>query len=294
MTASMTGFATATGTGLGWRWEWEIRSVNGKGLDLRLRVPDWISGLEQALRGRVRAAAQRGSITLSLRLVHDAPEAGGIDPRAVETALEQIAAVERIAAASGRDLLAVRATDILAMRPAAGGPDAAAVDALRQMLVADAEARLMPAFERNRAAEGRALDAILIARLDEIGDLLSRAAAAAEARRAGQGDMLRAAIDRLGAEVHVDPDRLAQELALLWVKQDVTEEIDRLAAHLGAARDILAGPGPKGRKLDFLMQEFNREANTLCAKSQDPELTARGLDLKSVIDQLREQVQNVE
>ncbi len=294
MTTSMTGFASASGAAGGWRWSWELRSVNGRGFDLRLRMPDWIPGLEQALRGRVRAAASRGSLTLSLRLARDGAGADGIDRAAVEAALAQIRAVERIAAAQGRELLPARATDVMAIRPGSEAPDEAAAEALRDALLAHAEAELLPAFERARADEGRALDAILTARLDEIGDLLSRAGEAAAARRAGQGAALSAAIDRLGAEVRVDPDRLAQELALIWVKQDVAEELDRLAAHLSAARDLVAADGPKGRKLDFLLQEFNREANTLCAKSQDAGLTAVGLDLKTVIDQLREQIQNVE
>lgn len=294
MTMSMTGFATAAGAAEGWRWSWELRSVNGRGLDLRLRLPDWIPGLEQALRARVRGRAARGSLTLSLRLSREAGGPGGIDRAAIEAALAEIRAVEGIAAAEGRELSPVRATDILAMRPAAELPDEAGLAALREALLAHAEAELLPAFARTRVEEGRALDAILTARLDEIGDIVSRARHAAEARRAGQGAGLRAAIDRLGAEVAVDPDRLAQEVALIWVRQDATEELDRLAAHLAAARDLVSGAGPKGRKLDFLMQEFNREANTLCAKAQDAALTALGLDLKTVIDQLREQVQNVE
>ncbi len=294
MTASMTGFASVEGSGHGWRWSFELRSVNGKGLDLRLRIPDWVPGLEQALRGRVRAVAARGSVTLALRLVPDADQAAGLDPRAVEAALERIRAVERIAAHQGRELVPLRATDILALRPERQAADEAQAAELLQALLAHADAELLPAFDRARRDEGHALDAILNARLDEIGDLLSRAGDAAEARRAGQGDVLRAAIDRLGAEVTLDPDRLAQELALIWVRQDVTEELDRLAAHLAAARDLIAADGPKGRRLDFLLQEVAREANTLCAKSQDAALTALGLDLKTVIDQVREQVQNVE
>lgn len=294
MTASMTGFASVEGSGHGWRWSFELRSVNGKGLDLRLRIPDWVPGLEQALRGRVRAVAARGSVTLALRLVPDADQAAGLDPRAVEAALERIRAVERIAAHQGRELVPLRATDILALRPERQAADEAQAAELLQALLAHADAELLPAFDRARRDEGHALDAILNARLDEIGDLLSRAGDAAEARRAGQGDVLRAAIDRLSAEVTLDPDRLAQELALIWVRQDVTEELDRLAAHLAAARDLIAADGPKGRRLDFLLQEVAREANTLCAKSQDAALTALGLDLKTVIDQVREQVQNVE
>ncbi len=292
----MTGYATAPDAADGWTWSWEIRSVNGRGLDLRLRVPDWLPGLEPRLRALVQGQAVRGSVSISLRLAREGGEAGdgGLDRAAIEQALARIRAVEAVAAAEGRELLPVRATDVLAMR---SGPEALGAEesaALRDRVLATFETQALPAFAASRAAEGQALDAILTQRLDEIGDLVARARAAAEARRPGREAALSAAIARLPAEIAVDPDRLAQELALIWVKQDVSEELDRLDTHLGAARGLVAAEGPKGRRLDFLTQEFVREANTLCSKSQDRELTALGLDVKSVIDQLREQVQNVE
>ena len=146
-----------------------------------------------------------------------------------------------------------------------------------------------------RATEGAALAAVLTAQLDRIGGLTNEAATEVAARSARQADTLRDAVARVLAVTEtVDPARLAQELALLAVKTDVTEELDRLAAHVAAARGHLAETGSVGRKLDFLMQEFMREANTLCAKAQSLALTRIGLDLKTVIDQMREQVQNVE
>ena len=160
--------------------------------------------------------------------------------------------------------------------------------------MAEFDSHVLPAFLEVRSAEGAALDAILNQRLDEIASLIARAETAARDRMAGQGQALSDAVARVMADGPADPDRLAQELALIAVRQDVTEELDRLRTHVDAARTLLAVEGPKGRKLDFLMQEFNREANTLCSKSQDSALTAVGLDLKTVVDQLREQVQNVE
>ncbi|SPJ22312.1 YicC/YloC family endoribonuclease [Palleronia abyssalis] len=293
MTASMTGFASETGAWEGWTWGWEMRSVNGKGLDLRLRVPDWIGGLETGLRQRVQAALARGNVTVSLRLTREAIS-GGVDRVAVETALTQISTVEAIAAEKGRPLAPVRAIDILQIRTAPESLSPEAEAGLRDTLIAQFEDEVLPAFVTSRLDEGRALDAILMQQLDRIGDLVAQASTAARDRQAGQGDALRAAIARIAPEASVDPDRLAQELALLAVKQDVTEELDRLCAHVAAAKAEMRRDGPKGRKLDFLMQEFNREANTLCSKSQDAALTAIGLDLKTVIDQLREQVQNVE
>ncbi len=290
----MTGYASATGAVQGWSWTWELRSVNGKGLDLRLRVPDWVAGLEPALRGRLQEVAARGSLTLSLRLTRAEDAADALDRPALQEALAQIRAVEHLAASSGRELAAVRATDVLALQGAAPPLSEAETAALRDALLRHFDRAVAPAFAASRGAEGQALNAILSARIDDIADLVARAGAAAAARRSGQGDALAAAVARIGAEIRVDPDRLAQELALIWVRQDVTEELDRLAAHVAAARDLVAADGPKGRRLDFLMQEVNREANTLCAKSQDSDLTALGLDLKTTIDQLREQVQNVE
>jgi uncharacterized protein (TIGR00255 family) len=146
-----------------------------------------------------------------------------------------------------------------------------------------------------RRAEGRALAQVLAAQLDRIAGLTADAQAETANRSATQADTLREALARvLAASDAVDETRLAQELALLAVKTDVTEELDRLSAHVDAARALVADPAPVGRKLDFLMQEFMREANTLCSKAQSLALTRIGLDLKTVIDQMREQVQNVE
>ena len=146
-----------------------------------------------------------------------------------------------------------------------------------------------------RASEGAALRSILSGQLDQIAGLVEQAAGAAQAREGQMAETLRAQLARVTDNADpVDEPRVAQELALIAVKSDITEELDRLRAHVGAARDLLSQGVPIGRKLDFLSQEFNREANTLCAKSQHTGLTAIGLDLKAVIDQMREQVQNVE
>jgi len=154
---------------------------------------------------------------------------------------------------------------------------------------------LIQAFEAARAAEGAALKQVLARQIAEIARLTEEAGVAATARAAGQAEALRAAIERvIGVSDAVEPARLAQELALIAVKTDVTEELDRLLAHVAQARELVEAGEPVGRRLDFLMQEFNREANTLCSKSQSTELTRIGLELKTVIEQMREQVQNVE
>ncbi len=297
MTVSMTGFAAARGAGLGHAWAWDIRSVNGKGLDLRLRVPDWIDGLEAALRAELQKALGRGNISLSLKVAREAGAEAGprVNPEMLAAVLAALGTVEQAAMAQGVTLAQPNAADVLAMR---GVLDMAAAEEdtapLRAALLSDLPA-LLADFAAMRRAEGAALARILTAQVDEIARLAAAATRAAVARRPRAAAALNEALARVAAnaEGH-DGARVAQELAMLAVKSDVTEELDRLAAHIAAARALLADPGPVGRKLDFLMQEFLRESNTLLSKSQDIDLTRIGLDLKTVIDQMREQVQNVE
>ncbi len=296
MLRSMTAFASARGSGEGHCWSWELRGVNGKGLDLRLRVPDWIEGLEAALRARLAAALARGNVTVSLRVERE--EGAGtlsINRRRLEEVLSALATIEARARARGMVLAPASAAEVMDAR---GVMDSAAQEvdgvALGRLLLADLEP-VLQSFLEMRAAEGAALERVLSARLDEIARLIQAASEAAEARGPEIERSFRSSVARvLDAAEGLDPTRIAQELALLAVRADVTEEIDRLRAHVAAARDLLAAGSPVGRKLDFLMQEFNREANTLCSKAQNTRLTAIGLELKTVIDQMREQVQNVE
>lgn len=301
---SMTAFATRRGQGVGHVWSWDLRSVNGKGLDLRLRLPDWVEGLEPAVRSRLGAALARGSIALGLRLTR---ESGGeglrVNAAGLAAALNALAEAQAAARSLGFDTAPVSPAEILGLRgvldqggAAAEGADETPAEraAVLAALIADLDA-LLADFAQMRAAEGAALARLLDDQIGQIAALTLDARAAAEARREAAGDALKAALARVaGAAPEMDPDRVAQELALLAVKSDVTEELDRLGAHVGAARALLAEAGPVGRKLDFLCQEFNREANTLCSKAGNPALTRIGLDLKHVIDQMREQVQNVE
>lgn len=297
MIISMTGFAAARGQGAGYAWVWDIRSVNGKGLDLRLRVPEWIDGLEPALRAEMSRGLQRGNVSLTLKVARDAgvAEALAINQGVLAGVLAALGQVEQAAMQAGVTLRQATAADVLSMR---GVMEAGAVEVdtapLRAALLADLPG-LMAAFVASRVAEGAALDAVIAGQLDTIARLTAEAGIEAAARRDAAATSLRDGLARVLANSDgVDEGRVAQELALLAVKQDVTEELDRLAAHTAAARALLSDPGPVGRKFDFLTQEFMREANTLCAKSQAAALTRIGLDLKTVIDQMREQVQNVE
>ncbi|WP_367397319.1 YicC/YloC family endoribonuclease [Roseovarius sp. PS-C2] len=296
MLNSMTAFASATGTHQAHGWTWDLRSVNGKGLDLRLRVPDWIEGLEAALRARLGKALTRGNVNLSLR-VHAEDQSGQltVNDALLDDILTAMAHVEARAMQTGVTLAPSTPADLLAMRGVldAGGGDQDTAP-LRDALLKDFET-LLTGFLEMRASEGAALRSILSGQLDQIAKLVEQAAAAAQVREGQMAETLRAQLARVTDNADpVDEPRVAQELALIAVKSDITEELDRLRAHVGAARDLLSQGVPIGRKLDFLSQEFNREANTLCAKSQHTGLTAIGLDLKAVIDQMREQVQNVE
>ncbi|MBD3785856.1 MAG: YicC family protein [Sphingomonadales bacterium] len=292
----MTGFASGQGAAAGHDWSWDIRSVNGKGFDLRLRLPE-IEGLEAAVRSAVAQVAARGNITLNLRVTRSSgAEAATLNPAALHAAIAALVQVQEAARDRGLELAPSRGTDLLALRGVmeAGPAKAESPEALKAALLRDLT-ELLTDFRAMRVTEGGEIGAVIVAQLDQIAALTEAAAAAAEARRPESQAALRAALARVieGAP-GADPDRVAQELALIAVKGDVTEELDRLRAHVTSARALVRAEGPVGRKLDFLTQEFVREANTLCSKSGSTALTAIGLDLKAVIDQMREQVQNLE
>jgi len=296
MIRSMTGFAAKSGSMAPHSWGWELRAVNGKGLDLRIRVPDWIPGLEAGLRAALAAGVARGNVTLGLRVNRE--ESSGslaVNETQLTTVLDALCRIEAAAMDAGVSLAPSKATDIVTMR---GVLEQAATEddngALGKALMAEFDSVLAD-FNAMRTSEGAALERILRDQLGQISTLTAEAAELAQARSAQTEEVMRRNLARVIDNVDgIEPDRIAAELALIAVKADITEEIDRLAAHVTAAETLLAGDGPVGRKLDFLMQEFNREANTLCAKSQNSDLTRVGLALKAVIDQLREQVQNVE
>jgi uncharacterized protein (TIGR00255 family) len=296
MRQSMTGFASGQGEALGLTWTWDLRSVNARGLDIRVRVPDWVDGLEQTLRALVTKSVARGSVTVSLRLQSKGTEpAQELNEAQLDRVLTAMMHIEAEAMARGLSLTASSAADLITVR---GVMDTAHQQSdpaeVRAALVADF-APVLDSFIASRNSEGAALEDVLNGQVDQIAALVSQADTVAEARKDEQADRMRAAMARVvDAHDGVDEQRIAQELALIAVKADVTEEIDRLRTHVDAARALLGAGGAVGRKLDFLMQEFNREANTLCSKAQSAPLTAVGLELKTVIEQMREQVQNVE
>lgn len=292
----MTGFARAAGADSGWNWAWEARSVNGRGLDLRLRLPTGLDRIDQRVRALAAGRFQRGSVSLSLAVEPTSGTGEMRVDRARLTAYLELAA--ELQAAHGlapprvEGLLALRGVVDVAERGAMDlGQTGAAFDAA----VLETLDATLSALAAVRAAEGARLAVVLSQTLDAIASLVT----AARGIAAIQPGALRARLmqqlaDLVGASPALSAERLAQEVALLAVKADVAEELARLDAHVAQARDLLASPSGAGRKLEFLAQEFNREANTLCSKSADLDLTRIGLELKTQIDRLREQAANVE
>ncbi|HHN67623.1 MAG TPA: YicC family protein [Thermopetrobacter sp.] len=292
---SMTGFARAGGETAALSWTWEARSVNGRGLDVRLRLPNGAEKLDAAARQAVAERFARGNFQIGLQVTSRGPEGGW---RLDEAHLDWLI---------GRLMTARRKLGGMA------GP----VDPLRLLLargVIEQEEEDLPALleehaqellaslgealddlKAMRAEEGRRLQAVIAGHIDTIAELTGQArrnpARTPQAIRARLTEQVNRLLE---AAADLDEQRLHQEAALLATRADIAEELDRLEAHVAAARDLLAGDEPAGRKLDFLAQEFHREANTICSKSNDAALSAIGLELKAVIDQLREQVQNVE
>ena len=293
--ASMTGFARAPGGEGAARWTWELRSVNAKGLDLRFRVPPGCEGVEQAARGEAAARLKRGAVQASLTLDRSA---GRAEVRINQDALQAILAAAAAVAAHVPGAAPPTVDGLLTQRGVVEFVEAEESPEERaqfEAAVLEDFRKALDALAAARASEGAALAVTLEQRLATIAELTMRADAcpgrAPEAVRRKLAEQVAALV---GTGVGLDPDRLHQEAALLATKADVREELDRLAAHVEAARALIAEGGAVGRRLDFLSQEFSREANTLCAKSNDRSLTAIGLELKAVVEQFREQVQNVE
>ncbi len=291
---SMTGFARAAGSSGAWRWAFEVKSVNAKGLDLRLRMPPPFDRVEAEARGRLAKALARGTCFATLTALREgAATAAHID----RAALESIAAGAR-AAAEAAGLAPPTMDGLLSLRGVVAIAEAEDDEAAIAAACAGALRSLdeaLAALGEARRAEGEALAAVLRERLDAI-EALTRAADANPARRpeAVRARLAESVAALMDSSRGFDENRLHQEAILLAAKADIREELDRLKTHVAAARALIDQGGAIGRRLDFLAQEFGREANTLCAKANDVTLTAQGLELRVQIEQFREQAQNVE
>ena len=292
--SSMTGFARADGVSGNYVWLWEIKSVNAKGLELRLRVPPGWDAIEPPLRARASEALGRGTIhgNLTVQRAGVAPVVRVNEPvlAAVLSTVEEVIRRTKAAPPTADGILALKGV-IEVIDEDEREEDRRAGEASVTLGFATALASL----SEMRKREGEALGRVLRSRLDEIAALTARAEAApgrrAEAIKARLTEQVTVLLE---TSTRFDPDRLHQEAILIASKADIREELDRLVAHVAQARRMLDAGGPVGRKLDFLSQELNRESNTLCAKSNDVELTNIGLELKTVVEQFREQVQNLE
>ena len=292
---SMTGFARIDGADDGATWFWEIRTVNGRGLDVRLRLPAGADQVELPARELVSKRLTRGNVTLQL---NQRRTVSGSAVMVNETALNQVLEVAR----DLRERFDAPPPTVEGLLGLRGVLDTVEVEDPEDVVAARTAAQLadlekgLDALVAARAGEGRRLGEIVEQQLHGISRIIETVAASPARTPAAislrLGDAIKRLLDEKAASF--DTDRLHQEAVLLATKADVEEELQRLRAHVAAARDLLISEGAIGRRLDFLTQEFNREANTLCSKSNDVEVTKLGLELKSTIEQMREQVQNIE
>ncbi len=292
--SSMTGFARSHGASGSYAWSWEIKSVNAKGLEVRLRLPPGFDAVEIPVRTRAAEMLSRGNVYATLTVKRE-----GITPvvRINEPVLKAV--IDAVNGLSGRvDAERPRIDGLLGLKGVIDVTDAEESEEEKAAAEAAAVKGFVDALKglaEMRRHEGDAIGRVLSARLDEMAALSARAEATPgrqpEAVKKKLGDQIAVLLE---ASSRFDPDRLHQEAILLAGKADIREELDRLAAHIAQARQLMKAGGAIGRKLDFLSQELNRETNTLCAKSNDVELTNIGLELKSVVEQFREQVQNLE
>ncbi|MDA8637351.1 YicC family protein [Rhodospirillales bacterium] len=293
--SSMTGFARTAGTHEEWTWSWELKSVNAKGLDVRTRLPMGFDGLEVATRGNLSKMFKRGSITAALTL----QQSGGATRYQINRQhLDALIIEGKKIARENPDFTPVTTDGLLSLRGVIEVEDDDAADqepaSLEKLLIESLNEAVVTLAD-TRVEEGARLAVVLTEFIDTLASLLDQVAKSAEL----QPDIIR---ERLKAQIAdivsdfdtLDPTRLEQEAAIIMTKADIREELDRFAAHIASVREMMAEGGAIGRRLDFLCQELNREANTICSKAHDTSVTRIGLDMKATVEQFREQVQNIE
>lgn len=289
----MTGFSRTEGALDGIAWAWELRSVNGRSLELRFRLPNGWDSLEASWRDMAGKALKRGNVTANLTIKRESQTRLELDPVALEQVLKIVSDLHRRIPGSpppsAEALLSLPGVLRQAQADQQEEKAAAVIDVQAGFIAALAD------LITSRQAEGDRLATILNRQLDAIATLCDTAAIQAAGQPAAQRARMLDNLQTLLRETpNLSEERIAQEVAVLASRSDVREELDRLSSHIAAARDLMGEAVNIGRKLDFLTQEFNREANTLCSKSATAALTATGLSLKAAIEQMREQVQNIE
>jgi uncharacterized protein (TIGR00255 family) len=288
----MTGFARAEGDHLGIAWVWELKSVNGKSLDVRLRLAPGFDSLEPQLRSSLAGRFRRGNFSVSLTVARTTPAAVRVNR---ETLAQLVSLMNELAGEI--EAAPPRIDGLLALRGVVEMVEDEPEVVLegRRYAVLDSWGKALNRIAEARAEEGARLGAVLDSQLSELYGLVVAASECAAAQPAAIRQKLLTALAGISDLVPGIPEeRVAQEIALLITRADIREELERLRAHIGQAADLLRQEEAVGRRLDFLCQELNREANTLCSKSADIELTRIGLSLKAAVEQFREQVQNIE
>ena len=291
---SMTGFAREEGYLEQIQWVWELRSVNGKGLDVRLRLPPGFEAIEVAARSVISGTFKRGYIQASLQIV----QSGGtavptINRKTLDAILE---AAESLRKRVGGEIPSIG--ELLALKGVLEFEEPALTEEARgeqTQSIVEGLHKAVGSLAAMRSGEGEALTKLALDQVSKIAELQGLIEQNNARKPEAITKQLEILVDRLlESSDNFDPQRLHQEAVILAAKADLQEELDRLRVHVAAARDLLGGQGPAGRKLDFLAQEFNRECNTICSKSNSGDVTTLGLDMKLVIDQFREQLQNLE
>ncbi len=290
--SGMTGFARVTGEADWGSWNWEARSVNGRGLDVRLNMPSGLEAVEQAVRKAASEAFKRGSLQVGLRIELAGSESVSVNQDVLKTLMSAYEAAEGALAtgpalATLMGIKGVVEAETLSMR------DLVDVEGAVDALIRSGR-DVIGELHEARQTEGRELTHVLSGQLSEMGQHSREAAKSAEAQKSALSEKYKARIAEFDTEGVISDERLATEVAVLSAKADVTEELDRLEAHIARGQQLVSGDDAVGRDLGFLSQELNREANTLCSKSASLDLTNAGLALKSVIDQFKEQAANVE
>lgn len=293
--SSMTGFARADGAWQDCVWNWELKTVNSRGLDVRLRMPNGTDAIEPTIRAAIAEKLSRGAFNGILQLMRTSrPQTLAIN----EELLEQVIAIAQKAGAS-HGLEPARIEGLLGLKgvlEVVDAPEDKTETGERNAAILNSFGEAVDALVAARQAEGARMESVLADQLSELGRLLGEANNAAARQPEAIRERLQSQLDDLlaGRAQAPDPERIAQEVAMLVIKADVREELDRLGAHIEAGTALLSAERPVGRELDFLAQEFGREANTLCSKANEPGLSTIGLAMKTVIDQMREQIQNIE
>lgn len=295
---SMTGFARASGVATGWQWTWEVKSVNAKGLDIRVRVPSILDGLDISIKKIISKEIKRGTVYANLELKQNKVEGDNgqtlvVNRDNLEELFDLLQEYE-----STTDLAPSSLAQLLSVKGILEVEDTGVSDSLRKSL----EDGVIVGFERAllslvkaREDEGQAMHSVIAEHITSLDFLLDKSADCDEVRMENIRDRFKEKLyNLLSSSENLNSEKLEQEVAILAVKADISEEINRLSAHLKSAREMLSAKDPIGRQYDFLAQELNREVNTLCSKSSDIELTKIGLDMKAQIDMLREQIQNIE